>query len=181
MRCRCGNTGENRPAWRRVCVQGHTRAETPRADNQPLPAQERSQHWGASTWGRWPCNRGMKSRRARCLHRGYPGCYHFVNINQFETSSRSAYRKILKISSISESPGKSGLRVHISAKIAPTDHISTPVEYWRPPKRISGERYHNVTTWSQISNATKNGILDAYLVGVCAEGDTKCSCQTEIG
>lgn len=41
----------------------------------------------------------------------------------------NAYRKILKISSISESPGKSGLRVHISAKIAPTDHISTPVEY----------------------------------------------------
>lgn len=39
------------------------------------------------------------------------------------------YRKILKISSISESPGNSGLRVHISAKIAPADHMSTPVEY----------------------------------------------------
>lgn len=39
------------------------------------------------------------------------------------------YRKILKISSISESPGKRGLRVHISAKMAPTDQMSTPVEY----------------------------------------------------
>jgi hypothetical protein len=54
--------------------------------------------------------------------------------------------KILKISSISESPGKSGFRVHISAKMAPTDHISTPVEYCRPPRRISGARYHSVTT-----------------------------------
>jgi hypothetical protein len=42
---------------------------------------------------------------------------------------RKTYRKILKISSISESPGKSGLRVHISAKMQPTDHMSTPVEY----------------------------------------------------
>lgn len=43
--------------------------------------------------------------------------------------SGEIYRKILKISSISESPGKSGLRVHISAKMQPTDHMSTPVEY----------------------------------------------------
>jgi hypothetical protein len=28
----------------------------------------------------------------------------------------------------------------------PTDHMSTPVEYWRPPSRISGERYQRVTT-----------------------------------
>lgn len=56
------------------------------------------------------------------------------------------YLKILKISSISESPGKRGLRVHISAKMQPTDHMSTPVEYCRPPRRISGDRYHNVTT-----------------------------------
>jgi len=58
----------------------------------------------------------------------------------------STNRKILKISSISESPGKRGLRVHISAKMQPTDHMSTPVEYCRPPRRISGARYHNVTT-----------------------------------
>lgn len=55
-------------------------------------------------------------------------------------------RKILKISSISLSPGKRGLRVAISAKMQPTDHMSTPVEYWRPPSRISGERYQSVTT-----------------------------------
>jgi hypothetical protein len=46
--------------------------------------------------------------------------------------------KILKISSISESPGNKGFRVHISAKMQPTDHMSTPVEYCRPPRRISG-------------------------------------------
>ena len=56
------------------------------------------------------------------------------------------YLKILKISSISESPGKRGRQVHISAKIQPMDQTSTPVEYWRPPRRISGERYHSVTT-----------------------------------
>lgn len=61
------------------------------------------------------------------------------------------YRNILKISSISESPGKMGLRVHISAKIHPTDHMSTPVEYCRPPRRISGARYHSVTTYVLIS------------------------------
>ena len=60
--------------------------------------------------------------------------------------AREAYRKILKISSISESPGNSGFRVHISAKMQPTDHISTPVEYCRPPRRISGARYQSVTT-----------------------------------
>jgi len=62
------------------------------------------------------------------------------------SSWKQTYLKILKISSISESPGKSGFRVHISAKMAPTDHISTPVEYCRPPRRISGARYHSVTT-----------------------------------
>jgi hypothetical protein len=56
-------------------------------------------------------------------------------------------RKILKISSISESPGNSALRVHISAKMQPTLHISTPVLYCFPPRRISGERYQRVTTW----------------------------------
>lgn len=61
---------------------------------------------------------------------------------------RAAYLKILKISSISESPGNSGFRVHISAKMQPTDHMSTPVEYWRLPSRISGARYQSVTTCS---------------------------------
>lgn len=36
-------------------------------------------------------------------------------------------RKILKISSISESPGKSGCRIAISAKMQPTDHMSIAV------------------------------------------------------
>lgn len=63
------------------------------------------------------------------------------------SSIETTDRKILKISSISESPGKSGFRVHISAKMQPIDHMSTPVEYCRPPSRISGARYHNVTTF----------------------------------
>ena len=55
------------------------------------------------------------------------------------------YWNILNISSISESPGRSGCRSDISAKIAPTLHISTPVEYWRDPSRISGALYQSVT------------------------------------
>jgi hypothetical protein len=38
------------------------------------------------------------------------------------------HRKILKISSISESPGNNGCLIAISAKIQPTDHISIAVE-----------------------------------------------------
>ena len=56
------------------------------------------------------------------------------------------YLKILKISSISESPWNNAFLVHISAKIQPTLHISTPVLYCLPPNKISGARYHNVTT-----------------------------------
>lgn len=42
---------------------------------------------------------------------------------------RSTHRKILKIWSISESPGKRGCpRMTISAKIQPTDHMSIAVE-----------------------------------------------------
>lgn len=44
------------------------------------------------------------------------------------TGSKSTYRKMRKISSISESPGNSGWRMIISAKMHPTLHMSTPVE-----------------------------------------------------
>ena len=56
------------------------------------------------------------------------------------------HRKILKISSISESPGNKGWPVTISGMMVPTDHISTGHEYCFAPNRISGARYHNVTT-----------------------------------
>jgi hypothetical protein len=80
-------------------------------------------------------------------------------------------RKILKISSISESPGNSGLRVHISAKMQPTDHMSTPVEYCRPPSRISGERYHSVTTWDTSVNVwPKHASFTVPRGYMCAEG-----------
>lgn len=46
-----------------------------------------------------------------------------------ETKTRfDTHLKILKISSISESPGKRGCLMTISAKIHPTDHISRAVE-----------------------------------------------------
>lgn len=84
-----------------------------------------------------------------------------------------AYLKILKISSISESPGNRGFRVHISANIAPTDHISTPVEYCRPPSRISGERYHSVTTCASISLLPDQCISQQYLMCICSQRNTK--------
>jgi len=62
-------------------------------------------------------------------------------------------------SSISESPGKMGLPVAISAKIAPMDHVSTAHAYFLHPRRISGARYHSVTTYhaafgARVSDAT---------------------------
>ena len=45
---------------------------------------------------------------------------------------------ILNNSSISESPGKSGFLVAISAIMAPTDHISTGNAYVLHPSKISG-------------------------------------------
>ena len=55
------------------------------------------------------------------------------------------YRKMLKSSSISESPWKSGLLVAISAKMHPILHISTPVEYRGAASNTSGARYQSVT------------------------------------
>lgn len=80
MRCRCGNMGERRPAWRRVGVQDHTRGVTPRADIRRLPGRERSRHWGASTWGMWPCSPGRRSHRARSPRRGYQGRYQLLGV-----------------------------------------------------------------------------------------------------
>jgi hypothetical protein len=47
---------------------------------------------------------------------------------------------------LTESPGKSGLWLIISTKMQPMDQMSTGVEYVLAPSRISGERYHSVTT-----------------------------------
>ncbi len=41
---------------------------------------------------------------------------------------------------------KSGALVNISAKMQPAAQISTGVEYSVEPNRISGARYHSVTT-----------------------------------
>jgi hypothetical protein len=47
---------------------------------------------------------------------------------------------------IVELPGKHGLPRHISPRMQPTAHISTPFVYRVEPKRISGARYHLVAT-----------------------------------
>ena len=85
-------------------------------------------------------------------------------------SSCFTYLKILNISSISESPGNKGFRVHISAKMQPTDHMSTPVEYCRPPSKISGDLYHRVTTWKNISS-THVTIIDLSEPHVCMSAE----------
>jgi hypothetical protein len=56
------------------------------------------------------------------------------------------YRNILKSSSISESPGNRGRLVTISAKMVPTAQMSTGKAYVLQPNKISGARYHKVTT-----------------------------------
>ena len=57
-----------------------------------------------------------------------------------------ATQRTLYSSSISESPGQSGRRLIISAKMVPMPHMSTGHAYCRWPRRISGARYHRVTT-----------------------------------
>jgi hypothetical protein len=71
--------------------------------------------------------------------------------------------------------------VHISAKIQPTDHMSTPVEYCRPPRRISGDRYHRVTTCTTLDKTLGLVQQARYLVSVCTQWDTEGAGQTEIG
>ena len=71
---------------------------------------------------------------------------HEENESKVGALKSGKHRKILKISSISESPGNKGWPVTISGMMVPTDHISTGHEYCFAPNRISGARYHNVTT-----------------------------------
>ena len=54
--------------------------------------------------------------------------------------------KDLNNSSISELPGNKGCFVDISIRIAPIAHISTGNAYTFSPNKISGARYHKVTT-----------------------------------
>mmetsp|Transcript_15321 Transcript_15321/g.51533 ORF Transcript_15321/g.51533 Transcript_15321/m.51533 type:complete len:207 (+) Transcript_15321:359-979(+) len=55
-------------------------------------------------------------------------------------------RKILNSSSISQSPGNMGFFVTISTRIVPMAHMSIGGAYVCDPSRISGGRYHSVTT-----------------------------------
>jgi hypothetical protein len=61
------------------------------------------------------------------------------------------------------SPGKSGVPpVMSSASMHPTDHMSTGVEYTFVPSRISGARYHSVTTCAKA----KDGMIEvSWLAG----------------
>lgn len=63
-----------------------------------------------------------------------------------EDSSEGRNLKIRKSWSISESPGKRGRFVIISAKMQPALHTSTATEYCCEPNKISGARYHSVIT-----------------------------------
>jgi hypothetical protein len=50
----------------------------------------------------------------------------------------------------SDSPARNGTRSISSAKMQPTDHMSTVDEYARAPKSSSGGLYHRVMTWQVI-------------------------------
>ena len=110
-----------------------------------MPASLRRSVWGTT------------SRRAFGCHLGK----FVLKSGSWETPCQSisfgvpSRRKILKISSISESPGKSGWPVTISGTIVPIDHISTGHEYCFAPSRISGARYQRVTTsWVYVRRGT---------------------------
>ena len=78
------------------------------------------------------CSPGAGVPPAMTPHSEYPAP---CNAPRFTVSHDQEHRsvrtdlKILKIWSISESPGNNGCpRMHISAKIHPTDHMSIAVE-----------------------------------------------------
>ncbi len=56
--------------------------------------------------------------------------------------------KILSIWFKVEVPGNNDLPVISSPSMHPTDHISTALEYFVEPSKISGARYHLVATYS---------------------------------
>lgn len=79
---------------------------------------------------------------------GKVGRYSFslVTPGQIFSSGVPRILKILYNWSISLSPWKRAFLVTISAKMQPIAQISIGVEYYTEPRRISGARYHSVTT-----------------------------------
>lgn len=77
--------------------------------------------------GTWSCSRDSWKRRAIRLHREFQGRYIRATL-AYLPKTFITHRKILKSSSISESPGKSGCLLTISANMHPIDHTSTGVE-----------------------------------------------------
>merc|ERR1719446_1864304 len=55
-------------------------------------------------------------------------------------------------------PGKSGFRPSNSAKMQPTDHMSTAFVYVSDESTISGARYHRVTTYSVRKSRQSDGL-----------------------
>ncbi len=102
----------------------------------------------------WRRSMPTSSRFCVCSVRGMP--FHFGKVGlksgnfkasgQFYSFGVPKTLKILNIWSISLSPMNKGLLWAISAKMHPVDHRSTPREYCFWPNRISGQRYHRVTT-----------------------------------
>ena len=72
-----------------------------------------------------------------------------ANLNPSDHSFLSGVpmtEQILKISSISELPGKSGRNVYNSAMMHPTAHMSIGAEYMVERRRTSGALYQRVDT-----------------------------------
>jgi hypothetical protein len=72
--------------------------------------------------------------------------------------------------------------------MVPTDHISTGQEYCFAPSRISGARYHKVTTYTHGQSLVNVCSLMAmrhrtglHLMRVRAERHSEGTCETEIG
>lgn len=84
-----------------------------------------------------------------CGHKSLPGVpNNLINhpVNEIQYNQIYNDLKILKIWSISQSPGKSGAFRTNSAKVAPTDHISVDRFSRVQPRRTSGAWYHRMAT-----------------------------------
>ena len=127
------STAEN-PRGSAVASRRKTRLETLHVDGcGPAPSIARPMRLAAQ---KIQATRSRSARRASVARRTLKRLF-------LRAAGRERGRPTLKIlssSSSSPEPGKSGFVVSSSAKMQPTLHMSTPVEYVVAPSRSSGER-----------------------------------------
>lgn len=119
-----------------------------------------------------------------------------LNLKEHIVRMKWTHLNILNSWSISESPWNSGFFVTISAKMQPTLHMSTGQEQRCEPRRTSGARYHNVTTFGEggrkglrqgqglggrlITSLYPAQNILSYLMCVSSDWNSECSTEAKV-